>query len=295
MNVFLRRVPLTLSAFFLVFSVFFLGMIPLTLAEPAAPEAPKGFGISISPSIIRLSGGPGESQSSVIRVWNKSNAAMEFFVDVSDVGNRLNDRGVLERHFLPAGTLPYSCAKWILLKENQFTLPPGEYRDISFLISTPQNAQGGSAAVIFFRGSSAPPQGAQDDKSKPVTSVQIQPRLGVLVFYDIKGTTNRTGTLEEFKVEPPTAEGPLKLRYVFENSGNTDLLVSGNYYILDKNQALVAKENLNSIRTFPGDRGFAETVWQGELSPGDYRLVASFELGPDTAEVIVKQVDFKVA
>ncbi len=258
-------------------------------------DAQKGFGISISPSIIRLTAKPGDSQEAIVKVWNKSHSAMRFMLDVSDVGNRVTKDGKLERIFVAPGTLPFSCAKWIVLPETEFVLPSGESHDVKVLISVPADAAGGKSGVVFFRGVSVSEQEqASDAPQKATTSVQIQPRLGVLIFAEMAGTVQRTGSLEDFKVIPPSSDRPLTLWYIFKNAGNADILVEGSFYILDQNNALVAKQNLNAIRTFPGDQGSSETVWEGQLPPGKYRLVASFELGPDTVEVIVREAEFTV-
>jgi hypothetical protein len=272
----------------------FVVWMPVT-GRAEQPDEQKGFGISISPSIIRLTAQPGESRETFVKVWNKSNAPMRFLLDLSDVGNRLAADGKLERLFIAPGTLPHSCAKWILLPETEFLLPPGEFRDVKVLISVPPDASGGKSGVVFFRGVQESPAGAEtEDSQKTTTSVQIQPRLGVLIFTEIEGTVRRTGTLEAFEVLPPTADRPLTLQYVFKNAGNADILVEGSFYILDQNNALIAKQNLNAIRTFPGDEGGAETVWEGLLPPGSYRLVTSFELGPDTVEMIIQEAEFTV-
>ena len=73
-----------------------------------------------------------------------------------------------------------------------------------------------------------------------------------------------------------------------------DLPMDGSFYVLGENNALAAKGRINTLRSFPGDHGKAETVWQGALDPGKYHLVASFELGPDSQEVIVREADLVV-
>jgi hypothetical protein len=288
----LKSVRITMVLTFLI-----MGFFPQSMkAQEPSPNASKGFGISISPSIIRLTGKPGESQSAEVRVYNKSQKPMQVFVEANDLGNRINETGELIRVFLAPGTLPYSCAKWILLHDTEFVVPPGEYKDVHFLMASPQDASGGSAAVIFFRGTTLDEESeTPGETSTPVTSVQIQPRLGVLVFLDVTGTINRTGNLQDFSVIPPAQDEPLKIRYVFENAGNADILVEGSFYVLDQNHALVVKENLNPMRTFPGDRGASQTIWEGVLQPGKYHLVASYELGPDSTEAIVREADFTVS
>ncbi len=261
-----------------------------------AEEAPStGFGVSIGPSIVRLTGTAGESQSAKVKVWNKSTNPMKFTLSVRDVGNKVDPKGKLERIFPPPGTLPHSCAKWILLQEKEFEVAPGGEKEVELIVSSPSDASGGKAAVVFFTGvpGTAPQKGSE--KEKPATSIQIVPRLGILVFFETKGTVKRSGKITDFSVHPPVKDSPMVMDYSFENLGNADIFVSGTFYILDPNKALVAKDNLDSLRTFPADKGLGKTQWKGILDPGSYHLVATFELGPDTEEVIVKETDFAVA
>ena len=254
----------------------------------------KGFGISISPSMIRLKSKIGQSQAAVVKVLNNGASPAQVVADVSDVGNSVDAKGKLTRQFSPAGTLPYSCAKWTLLRDNEFLLNPGESKEVHFLVAPPAGSSGGFACVVFLRGIPPPPEKIEGAESQAQATVQIQPRLGVLVFYEIEGTVKRTGKLVELRQEPPIEESPLKILYVFQNTGNSDILVTGTFYILDQNKALAAKGDLDPIRTFPGDKGYGETQWTGSLPSGSYRLVVTFELGPDTQEVIVKEVELSI-
>lgn len=262
---------------------------------PPPPPPQKGFGIAISPSVIRLSSKPGQSQRTTVRVLNNGLTPTQVVTEVSDVGNVADQNGKLSRQFFPAGTLPFSCAKWVLLQDQKFKLASQEHKDVTFLMSPPAESSGGSACVVFFRGiplvETEVPQGPTEAR----TTIQIQPRLGAMVFYEIEGTVKRTGNILSLAHEPPTSASPLRILYVFKNSGNADILITGTFYVLDQKKTLVAKGDLTPLRTFPGDEGGSETEWTGTLPQGAYHLVVTFELGPDAQEVIVKELDFTVA
>lgn len=280
---------------------FLLGMSFSTIGESQEPEpdppAPpkKAFGIAISPSAVRMSSKAGQSQRVTVRVRNQGVTPTRVLTEVSDVGNVVDEQGLLVREYFPPGTLPFSCATWILLLENDFTLAVAEYKDVTFLVSPPRDSAGGFVCVVFFRGVPLVEEGPVTPVTQPQATIQIQPRLGAMVFYEIEGTVKRTGTLLSFAHEPPAATRPLRIFYLFKNTGNADILISGTFFILDQNKALAAKGDLKPIRTFPGDEGAAETEWVGSLTSGTYRLVVTFELGPGPQEVIVKELDFTVA
>jgi len=292
---FTLRKFLAFSIFCTLFSVLSaLWVIPLLAADTPPAAAPGGFGVSLGPSQIRLQGVPGETQESSVRIWNQSQNTMRFIVEIADLGNEVAKDGALNRVFVTPGSFAHSCAGWIQLSQSDVEVPAGQHLDIKFLMAVPTDAVGGHAAVIFFRGMPAAQNGDERDPSKPTTSVQIQPRIGVLVFHEAKGTVQRTGKLSDFVVQPPVDGEPLSMTYLFENTGNVDILLEGSFYVLGANNALAAKGRINTLRTFPEDRGSSGTEWEGALDSGEYHLVASFELGPDGQEVIVREADFEV-
>ncbi len=282
-----------LGAWCLVLLLFFAST---ALAAEPAPKAPSGgFGVSLGPSKIRFSGAPGETQQSSVRIWNQSQNSMRFMLEIADLGNEVDKAGKLNRVFAAPGSLAHSCASWIQIEQNELTVQAGGFQDVKFLLAVPPDAVGGHAAVIFFRGvPAAAAAAAEADPSKSTTIVQIQPRIGVLIFHEASGTVQRTGRLEDFKAEAPLDGEPLRMTYTFENTGNVDILLGGSFYLLGENNALAAKGSINTLRSFPGDHGQSETVWEGVLDPGKYHLVASFELGPDGQEVIVREADLEV-
>ena len=273
------------------------GVLPRAWAGPAAAEAeaapPKGFGMAVGPTNLRLAGVPGSAHTGTVTVWNNGVKALDVVTELSDVVNTLTKDKHLERDFPPPGVVPYSCAKWVVLEHQAFTVEPHSKRDVGITVSTPADASGGYACVIFFRGLPAFESDAPSD-GKPQTSVVVQPRIGTLLFFETEGTTQRKGELLTLSYEPPKEDRPLLLQYEFKNTGNTDVLLTGHFHIMDDTKALVSKGDLTPIRTFPGDQGIAQTEWTGVLVPGTYQLVITMELGPDAQEVIVREIPLKI-
>ncbi len=268
---------------------------PVPQPPPAAPPFSKQeIDLSLEPSNIRLTGKAGESKESAVRVYNNGTKAMSVNIEISDMVNRTDAQGLLERVYVPPGTVETSLARWILISEKEFVLEPRSMREVKFVVSPPAGTKGVLAAVVFFR-SSGVIEAKTPVKGKPSSTVMIQPRLGVLVFYEAEGSVARSGKLiGEMKFEPPSQGSPFRISYTFENTGNADILLTGNFHILDSQGALTANESLSPLRTFPGDKGSTQTEWPGDLDPGDYHLIVSLELGPDAQEVIVKEYDFTV-
>ncbi len=266
---------------------------PLVAATDSEKASPGGFGMAVGPTNIRLAGAPGSAQTGSITVWNNGAKALDVVTELSDVTNVLTEDKHLEREFPPPGVVPYSCAKWVVLEQQELTVEAHSKKSIGITVSTPADASGGYACVVFFRGLPVFENPAEDD-GKPKTSVVVQPRIGTLVFFEAEGTALRKGELLNLSYKPPQEDRPLLLQYEFKNTGNTDILLTGHFHIMDASKALIAKGDLTPIRTFPGDQGIAQTEWAGVLAPGDYQLVITMELGPDAQEVIVREIPLKI-
>lgn len=263
--------------------------------QPLSAPAGKDIDISIEPSTIRLTGKPGESLEAKIRVYNSGTKDMKVTTEINDMTNEVGKDGILTRAYVSAGSSKSSLGKWILLNDKEFIVPSKSVKEIPFVVSPPADMQGGASGVIFFVGTGVTKDEGKNTSGKPRTTITIQPRLGALVFFESEGTVKRSGRLVgDIRYEAPSADQPLKISYEFANEGNSDILVTGTFHVMDMDNALVAKENLNPIRTFPGDKGRSETQWSGELEPGTYHVIVSLELGPDAQETIVREHDLVV-
>jgi hypothetical protein len=282
------RINYGLGTFFLVMVFVFSLLQDVALAQ-------NELDFSLDPSRVRVTGKAGETLEFSITAYNNGTEPLEIQVEINDMLNEPDDEGSLERVYVPAGTVSVSLAKWMTLSEDSFVLEPKTRKAIPFILAVPPEAQGVYYSVIFFRGTSMKDDASDVDNSKPTTTVRVQPRLGSLVFCEIEGTVKRTGMLLDLNYDLPNEDEPLVIRYEMENTGNTDLLLTGIFYIMDDDQTLVAKETLVPIRLFPGDSGKSVTEWAGELEPGSYHMIVNIELGPQAQEVILKEFDFTIA
>jgi hypothetical protein len=255
---------------------------------------PGGFSMAVGPTNIRLAAPPGQTRTATVRVWNHGKEPMRVKSEINDLMNQLDDQGKLQRQFLPPGTTPFSCAQWMTVQEPEFVLPPEGSKEVSIMVSAPADVSGSKGAALFFRSLPTGDDDGSTEADKPRSKVTVQPRIGVLVFFDIEGTVNRQGQLLNLEYVPPTEGKPLLIRYQFENTGNADILVSGNFLIMDSNELMAARGEIDPVRIFPGDKGSSETSWLGLLKSGKYQLIITFELGPDAQQVIVKELSLDI-
>lgn len=260
-----------------------------------AAVAESGVGFAVSPSNFRLKKPAGEATTAKINLHNRGTVPVSVSTEVTDMVSVKGQDGSSVRDEAPAGTTAHSCAKWIQLAEGGATLvPPGGTTTVRFVVSPPPEIQsGGYGAYLFFIAQ--PVYGKTPEKSEtPQVRLVTVPRLGVSVVYEVEGTVQRKGDLLSLKLTPPTATEPLRIRHEFRNTGNGEVVLTGNFHVLDPQGLLVGKGSLKTLKTFPGESGAMESTWEATLPKGRYTALVTFELGPDAETAVVRELEFDV-
>ncbi len=257
--------------------------------------AEAGVGMAVSPSRFRFKKRVGEVAAGTVSIKNSGTYAIQIATEIADMGNRRTPEGFSIRDEVPPGTTSYSCAPWIRLVEGEgAVIPAGQSAKFNFVVSPPPEIKaGGYGAYLFFIGSPAQRAGAKDT-SQPQVQLVTVPRLGVTLIYEVEGTIQRKGELSKLEFTAPQKGQPMKFLYEFVNTGNAEVVLTGNFHVMDSENRLAGKGSLKAIKTFPGERGLTETTWEQPLPPGKYTLLVTFELGPDAEEGIVKELHFDI-
>ena len=252
-------------------------------------------GVTVSPSRFRLSNPPGEAVPGTLTFRNSGTYPIQITTEITDMVTRENKQGLWVRDEAPSGSTPHSCARWIqILRGEGQIVAPGASATLEFVVSPPPEVQsGGYGAYLFVLAKPAEPP-KPDTKGQPKVQFVTVPRLGVSVIYEVEGTLQRKGELLDLKFTPPTSTEPLKIRYGFRNTGNAEVVLTGDFHLLDDHELLQGKGSMAVLKTFPGEKAFAETVWDQSLPPGHYTLMLTLELGPEAEEVIVRELKFTV-
>lgn len=273
-------------------SILIIVLLTSAMVLESAPSAEKGWGLTVSPSIIQIKGISGQKQAGVIKVSNEGELPLTVEMEIRDVANEIDGKGNFIRIFPEPGKTAYSCAQWISLSNKSLKLKPGESRDVFFSILAPEGESGEKAAMIFFKGVK------RENKkwifSRETNSPSIDPRLGVMVFYEIDGTVKREGKILDVSYEAPENDHPLTIRYKAENFGNAAILVSGEFYLADRNESFLDGGDLQSIRLFPGEEGFSQTEWKKPLDSAASYLVVTVNLDADKPKTVVRQFSLPV-
>ena len=241
------------------------------------------FSINVSPPSIHLSTPPGGTDSGTITVENKSDSSIDMQAYVEDWV--YNPDG--SKKFLPPGSTPLSCAKWINIYPKKFHLEPKDRMGVQYTISIPEDAEGGHYTVIFFESI------VGDDDAEGELMVRFAGRIGTIIYQETKGKVDKSASIVSFECGRPDQNKPLEAKVIFKNEGNTYIKAEGVMQIIDGKGNIFGRRGLGPINTLPGDTMEYSTEWLGQLEEGEYDVIATFDTGLDTpliAETKIKIV-----
>src|SRR3989344_1389254 len=189
---------------FLLFGLFFLSS--------------QTQALTISPAKIFLSGDPGDTIETEMRVGNDLDKTATFY----PVFERYTVRDGEEPIFYPEN---FGLPTWIETIPSELTVGPKETKSAVIKITLPKDAEpGGHYAVIFW--STAPP------KQKGGSGVGIITRVGALVFLEISGNITEGAEILDFKAAKKFVRSlPIGFGYAFQNKGNVHLRPEGEVHI----------------------------------------------------------------
>ena len=252
--------------------VIILVMIFLLFSFFACRET-LAFSINISPPSLRISAPPGETKTGTITVENKSDAAVDMRVYMED-WIYAEDGG---KKFIPSGTTPLSCAKWITTHPQKIHIEAKSKAGVQYVISVPPDALGGHFAVIFFESVVN-----EEEAARGNVTVRFSGRIGTIIYMEAEGLVKRTGSITSFTCGRPDQNSPLAINMTLKNEGNTYIIAQGVMNIIDKEGNIFGRQELGPINTLPGDTRDYKTEWLGDLKEGTYDVIATLDAGVDT-------------
>jgi hypothetical protein len=244
---------------------------------------------------VRLSIPAGGSKSGRIEVKNTSSEAKEVKVTVEDWVYEKNYDG--SKNFFPPGTITRSSSNWISFAPAEFTIPPFAKEYVNYVVKVPQDAKGGYYAGLFFESLMSP----EVEKSDAMVVVPVAISVGSLFYVEVAGTVQRLAEVKNLSLKKEAATKALNINLDFENTGNVDITVSGNFSIIDGQGMIYARGLFNDAYTFPGDTAKLSAVWKQSMPKGKYDLVVTLDLGKALEElglgrgpVIVKEAAIEI-
>jgi len=242
--------------------------------------------VSPHPLAIRLNLAAGKSASGEIEITNPS-------VNIANIRAYVQDFAISEKggiSYFARGSQKNSCAKWLEINPERLTLPPKGKAKVAYTIRVPQDVKGSYYAVIFFENS-----GEQNSKLKGV-GIRVSARMGSYMTVMITGTTKRSYSEMNVEVSTPKENKPLIVTYSVKDLGNVDILVKGEYNILDGKGNFFGRGTFDRARAMPGGQIKRSSEYVGILPAGKYTLVSTFQIGPDAPlDTVVKETQFSIA
>jgi hypothetical protein len=226
--------------------------------------------IRIDSPKIELELEPGESYSGEIVAENPTDESTKTRVYLEDWIYTKGGTG--EKTFTPPGSTPLSASPWITFSPAESTLSPFGRLTARYTIAVPKDAKGTHFSVLFFETI----LGQQEDEEG--VNILVAGRIGALFLVNVKGATDRKGKIQSVEVTAPQGNKPLSIVTSFENTGNTDIALAGNYLLMDSDGRIKARGDLNKIYTFPGETESGKTEWVGRLPKGNYQVLLTYEV-----------------
>jgi hypothetical protein len=235
------------------------GVLAISLAVLAATPA-RAQTIILSPAVVTLAGQTGQSVTQLLTLRNESDQELDFVLDARDVIVRDG-----ARVFVEAGALPDSIAASAIFTPAKVRVAPRSSGSASVTLTLPHTMRH-RAVAVYFRGTSV------------VRSGKRQARLSLGTLFTFAVSDKFSVSAAALEVTPPSSAANAQLRSRLVNDGTEPVIPSGTAVILDEAGRMVGKIAFRETRLLPGEATTAVADYPGELPPGSYRAVATFDI-----------------
>ena len=239
---------------------------PAASAQQAAPsaapvQAADKPSISLSPAVVMAKGNFGQGLTQTITLTNQTARDFAFEMVAEDV--IIKDG---KRIFVAAGETPNSIAASAVFAQKTVLVKPFSSVSVDVRLTLP--AQTNLRAVVaMFRGTDKLPTSSG--------AVGMTASLGSLITFNL--TDNVKLQPEPVRVTPASETANMKIAQWISNSGTEPVLPEGAAAVLNSSGALAGKAVFDPQRLLPGERLEFSAEYPGDLPPGNYRALCSFQ------------------
>jgi len=264
--------------------ILFSIILPIFTCCFIATVNAQGISYRLDKSKVRALLAPGGSQSGIIKAYSQTNETLKFKVYLEDWAYEKVQDG--SKEFMPANTSVFSCASWVQFNPAEFTLSPYGVQTVNYVITVPAEAKGSHVGVMFFETNTADSSGFEISKSQETlkSGVGLDIRIGSLFYVDVKGTVNRSATLNKFSVTKDSKNKYFIITADLKNTGNADITTESTYHITDKQGMIYARGKFNPVYALPGDSAEISSIWKDSIPAGVYDVVLTINLGKGVEE-----------
>ena len=219
-----------------------------------------GQSLILRPAVVPLSGQPGQSVTQQLTLQNDSDQPLEFEMRAQDVVVRDG-----KREFVEPGRRAGSIAVSAVFTPPKVRVQPHASSTVTATFTLPAGVTQ-RAVVALFRGT----QTLLAQGKKATLS------LGTLFTFTLSDRISVRA--QGLVATPPTPSANAQLVSRLLNDGDEPVVPSGMAVILDEHGAMVGKAAFTARRLLPGEALDVTAEYLGELAPGAYRAVATFDI-----------------
>jgi hypothetical protein len=246
-----------------------------TQAPAGQPPAEKPS-ISLSPAVVMAKGNFGQGLTQTLTLTNQTARDFAFELVAEDVV--IQDG---KRQFVAAGETPNSIAATAVFTQKTILVKPYSSATVDVRLTLPAQTDI-RGVVAMFRGT--------DKLPTSTGAVGMTASLGALITFNL--TDNIKLQPETVRVIPASETANMKVAQWISNSGTEPVLPEGAAAILNSSGSLVGKATFDPQRLLPGERLEFSAEYPGDLPPGKYRALCSFQFEGKT---ITSEGAFEVA
>lgn len=262
-----RATILLPSVFFLLVAVAGAQLAPPP-APPAAATAPAQQtpmaappSLSLSPAVVMARGSFGQGMSQKLTLTNQTARDFAFEMIAADVVMKDG-----KREFVDAGQLPRSIAATAVFVPAKGLVKAYTSQTVEVRVTVPDSTDV-RAIVAIFRG--------VENLAQKDAAVGMTASLGTLLTFNLSDKVAVAPSV--MTVEPPSATAALRVSQTLENMGAEPVLPDGVAAFLDANGKLAAKITFPQQRLLPGEKLPFVAEYPGDLRPGQYKVLCTFE------------------
>ncbi len=245
-----------------------LGVGALLVAWGFVGNINATIGLSVTPPILDVAVPPGASKTFTVDVRNMGDVTLVVSPKIMDL--ELTEEGIPRA--VKAGSTKYSCASWISMNTEEFTLGANEAVRRQFKLTVPSGTTGGRYAIIVFDA-----QPLKADLKQPHLTVAA--RTGTIVMETIPRRLLRKG--EMVSVTAKAIGDSVTITGLFQNKGDVHLKIKPSCVIKDKDGRIVdrVKMEAGTGTVLPDGKRLLQGVWanKNKMKPGSYKAEISVD------------------
>jgi hypothetical protein len=216
--------------------------------------------LSLSPAVVPLAGGFGQSTTQTLTLRNDSSLDLAFDLVAKDVAVRQG-----RRVFVDAGELPDGIAATAVFSARTVTVPAGRSQTVEVTLTLPP-ATRQRAVVALFRGTTPIRNGAATATAS----------LGTLLTFTLTPGVSVAVSELVARTQSPTRNAAFEQS--FTNDGQEPAIVKGVTVVLDGQGSLVGRVPCETRRLLPGEAVSLGGEYPGGLPAGPYRALSTVDV-----------------